>query len=177
MQALAEARMPDEFRSWWEAVEWITGIEGCSGTEALRRLAVKIAHGDVQAVNGYLTPLSRGLFPYRMIALTTNDVRPDVPLERRILISWEDLLKVWPPRSPEPTTAADETRAIALLKERLEADKHMTRERAFEACRERFPTLSERGFRSRVWPEARKAAGLDPKARSGRKRTAKTQSS
>ena len=168
--------MPDEFRPWLEAVEWIKDIEGYSWTEALRRLAVKLAHGDVQAVNGYLTPLSRGLFPHRLIALTANDLRPDVPLECRILISWEDLLKVWPQKSPVPT-AAVETRAIALLKERLEAEKHMTRERAFEACRERFPTLSERGFRSRVWPEARKAAGLDPKAPSGRKRTAKNQSS
>jgi len=49
--------MPDEFRPWLEAVEWIKDIEGYSWTEALRRLAVKLAHGDVQAVNGYLTPL------------------------------------------------------------------------------------------------------------------------
>jgi hypothetical protein len=169
MQALAEARMPDEFRPWWEAVQWIMDIEGCSLNEAQRKLAVVIARDDVPAVNGFLTPLSRGLFPYRLMALTTNDLRPDVPLERRTLISWEHLLRVWPPQRSGSPTARTETLAIEFTAELLKSDKHLTRQRAFEICRERFPGLSERGFRSRVWPEARKAAGLEPIAPAGRK--------
>ena len=48
-QALAEARMPDEpFRPWWEAVQWIAQIEGCSLKDAFIKLCGAVGRGDLQ---------------------------------------------------------------------------------------------------------------------------------
>jgi hypothetical protein len=66
--------------------------------------------------------------------------------------------------------AAHEHSAISFLTGQLGADRDMTRGEAWAVCRAEFRALSERGFRSRIWPSARQAAGLEPRAHAGRKR-------
>jgi len=63
--------------------------------------------------------------------------------------------------------AGDETKAINFLAEKLETNPNIKRDDAWSACREEFPALSERGFRSRIWPQARQSAGLETVAASG----------
>src|SRR5262249_24085236 len=79
-----------------------------------------------------------------------------------------EVLKLWG-HDRGSATAADETRAIAFLSRRLRAIAHLKLQDGLEFCRKEFPKLSERGFRSRVWPQAREAAGLEPKAPPGPK--------
>jgi hypothetical protein len=55
---------------------------------------------------------------------------------------------------------------MTLLRERAD---NVTVEEAFRLCRESNPLLSRRGFHARVWPNAREAAGLSPRAPAGRK--------
>ena len=81
---------------------------------------------------------------------------------------WRDhALRRWKTRSS--ATARDETLAITFLMKRLKVDNNLRRQDALEAGRGQFPKLSERGFRSRVWPQAREAAGLERTAPPGRK--------
>jgi hypothetical protein len=96
--------------------------------------------------------------------------------EQETLICWEDLLQQCPPKRPPFPTASDEAKAVDLLAEQLKADPNLGREAGLKICRERFPKLSARGFRFRIWPKAREAAGLNPIAPPGRKPTGKPQS-
>jgi hypothetical protein len=86
-------------------------------------------------------------------------------------VFWEDALRRWPQK---PAKAGDETKAANLLAEHLKTDEHLAREEAFKICLKRFPNLTERGFRFRVWPKARETAGLAPVAPAGRKPTKRT---
>jgi len=82
---------------------------------------------------------------------------------------WRDhVLLLWPPPRGS-TTTADEKRAVSLLRDCLKANNKLTRADAWAICRKQFPKLSERGFKFRVWPDARVAAGLERTARPGRK--------
>src|SRR5262249_47209231 len=89
--------------------------------------------------------------------------RPRKPLFRR-----DQALRLWPAKS----SAAAETRAITFLASRLKTNPNMRRDDAWRACHTKF-RLSERGFRQRVWPQARQTAGLEPTAPPGRKATRK----
>jgi hypothetical protein len=72
--------------------------------------------------------------------------------------------------SPEPGTAADENAAIGALAAHLKRNPELSRSDARAWCRAEGLRFSDRGFQSRVWPEARKRAGLARKASPGRKR-------
>jgi hypothetical protein len=190
MQALAEARMPDgsdggertnpQFREWWQdAVEWISENSGPTKQDALFILFDQLSRGLVRAVDGFLEPLSPRLFPDRLLKELSwyeerakqgplTYARAYLPPDRQTLISWTDLLKLCPPKHPV-SKVADETKAIDLLTDRLKSDSHLRRGQALEICRDQFPKLSERGFRSRIWPKAREAAGLKSRGRAGRK--------
>jgi hypothetical protein len=50
----------------------------------------------------------------------------------------------------------------------LREDDNLKFSDALAACRKEY-TLSERGFRSRIWPKAREGASLPPTAPAGRK--------
>jgi hypothetical protein len=189
MQALAEARMPDEmeqsertrlFRPWWEAVSWIADNQDCKPKEAFIKLCVALTRGYVRAADGRRNPLSRSLFPGRLALVSADDCLRSAGTwlepEQETLICWEDLLQLCPQKRLVSPTASDETKAIAVLADTLRADPGLGREAALKISRHHFPNLSERGFRSRVWPKAREAAGLNPIAPSGRKPTGKPQS-
>jgi len=70
--------------------------------------------------------------------------------------------------TPFSVVAAAENRAIKHLSEMLKFDRYLGREKGWDACREFGVTMT--GFKSRIWPRARKDAGLSPKARAGRKK-------
>ena len=70
----------------------------------------------------------------------------------------------------EAGTAADENAAIRALTAHLKANSEVRRTDARDWCRSQGFRISDRGFQSRVWPEARKRAGLPVKAPPGRKR-------
>jgi hypothetical protein len=157
-----------------EAIDWIQESEGCGLKNAYFKLSRALTRGYVQAVDGYTDPLSSRLFPDRLTQLVADSQREDFVEqaqrpEHETLIYSDDLLKVWPRKGGGSGKAADETKAIKLLAEHLKADAHVTREHALKLCRGHFPKISERGFRFRVWPEARRAAGLNPTASAGRK--------
>jgi hypothetical protein len=85
-------------------------------------------------------------------------------------------LKLW--RKPRGSaTTAIETNAKTFLANRLRANPEMKRNDALTACRSEFPKLSERGFKERVWPGARKEANLECQGHPGRKPTPKIQTS
>jgi hypothetical protein len=63
-----------------------------------------------------------------------------------------------------------ESEAIEILASHLRNDPNLKREDARALLRENAFNLSDRGFQYRVWPPARKLAGLEAIAPSGRKR-------
>jgi hypothetical protein len=195
MQALAEVRMPDDaersertklfterFRHWVYALFWIVEVERCTRQDAFFKLGDAISCGDLRA--GTETLLLREVIHDRLaqefahIFIKVEAAQSYAKMWRRpelvTYIFWEDLLRRWPqkpspPKPPSSATAGDEKKAVDFLVEQLEADQYLTRDRALEICRERFPKLTERGFRFRVWPKAREGAGLEPIASPGRK--------
>jgi hypothetical protein len=79
---------------------------------------------------------------------------------------WRDqVLALWLHRG----RSASEAAARKLLAPLLRTNPNLTFKAALNACRERYPRLSENGFRTLVWPRAREAAGLPEKGRSGRR--------
>jgi len=83
----------------------------------------------------------------------------------RVILS--DFDHQFPQRRSSSTTV--EKKAVAFLAEQLKTDRNKKRGDAWKACHENFPTLSERGFRFRVWPQARQEAGLESVAPPGAK--------
>jgi hypothetical protein len=67
-------------------------------------------------------------------------------------------------------TAGDETAAIKALASHLRINPQLNRAEAQSWLRAQGVNLADRGFQSRVWPRARERAGLEAKARPGRKR-------
>jgi len=95
---------------------------------------------------------------------------------RTPLFPRQRVLKLWEETRRSATRAA-ESKATKLVADYLRANPEIKRYDAFTACRKEFPTLSGRGFRERVWPDARTNAGLERRGRPGRKPTLKKQTS
>jgi hypothetical protein len=93
---------------------------------------------------------------------------------RKPIFSREQVLALWPQHGG---TTADEPPARKFLEELLKTNRNLTFEAALNACHEKYPRLSERGFRARVWPEARKAAGLPETGKAGRPKSSRSKSS
>jgi hypothetical protein len=108
-------------------------------------------------------PYERGLVSRRRAKQLDKTRRFRAPLFPRQLV-----LKFWP-QPHRATTAVTQKHAIAFLTGLLRTDGNMKRDAARAACQEKFPKLSERGFRFTVWPEARANAGLERSGRRGRK--------
>ena len=123
--------------------------------------------GDTKAIG----PDHKDLPPEAWDTVLSHDLRtwPAVRFRR------ENVLKVWPSLEPldqMPTgaggSARHETLAIRELTAILRQEPDIGRTDA--KARLTKYSLSGKGFASRVWPSARKEAGLDPRARPGRKR-------
>jgi hypothetical protein len=68
-----------------------------------------------------------------------------------------------------PLTIRQETTAVKSLAEHLKSEPKLTRAEAEHWLKVSGYYVSQRGFQSRVWPQARKQAGLPPLASPGRK--------
>jgi hypothetical protein len=75
------------------------------------------------------------------------------------------------PSAKQASVAADEEAAVKALKKELEVDRDMRVAEAISFCESQNFRVSERRIRSRVWPDARKLAGLLPLAPPGRKKS------
>jgi hypothetical protein len=104
------------------------------------------------------------------------NVRELAELDRRIKkldCEWSLVCQLRQSTSSKPVpfaTAGQETAAIELLSAHLKSNPDLTRKEAADWCTEKGFATSARGFQSRIWPGARREAGLDAKARAGRKR-------
>jgi hypothetical protein len=116
-------------------------------------------------------PYDRGLVGHRRAKRLDKARRFRAPLFPRQLA-----LKLWRVSRDSATTAI-ETRAKTFLATRLRENPEMKRNDALTACRTEFPKLSGRGFKERVWPDARNEAKLERQGRPGRKPTPKIQTS
>jgi hypothetical protein len=89
---------------------------------------------------------------------------------------WHHLPKSTPlfqPQKSQPVlaaTAGDETAAIRALASYLRSNRDLKKDEALSWCRILGFNLTRSGFQNRVWPRAREQAGLEAKARPGRKR-------
>jgi hypothetical protein len=139
MQALAEARMPDDaeqcsraqpfagrFLHWADAVWRIAEVEGCSKQDAFFKLGDAIACRDIRAVDGNEDPLSpKGIhdrlteeFDHIRHRVNNGDALSYAKRWRRpelvTYVSFEDLKRRWPPKHSSLPTAGHETSAVAV---------------------------------------------------------------
>jgi len=78
-----------------------------------------------------------------------------------------EVLRRWPKMSRRTRLVSEESAACEALKSQFE-QRELRREEAFEWCLTNGFDISRSGFQNRVWPKARKMAGLEPKALPGR---------
>ena len=103
---------------------------------------------------------------------------PDrLPLWRadKIELNTEDVAKLFGSGKDDgqkkPTaTARDESAATKALAAHLRTKSDLTKTAAKNWCSDQGFKVSDRGFKARVWPEARSRAGLPSKVLPGRKR-------
>ena len=76
----------------------------------------------------------------------------------------------WLLKLRRPSKVGSDENAIEFLSIKLKADHDLTRDAAWNACKGKFPNLSNRRFISHVWPKGRESAGLEPHAPRGRKK-------
>jgi hypothetical protein len=154
--------------SWEEALRRL--VDRGHESEATRRmLLITVLNGSV----GYYprralsleTQYRKGLLDPETGALRISH-RDENPWHVRVIES--DFERQFPMRRGS-STAGSEMKAVAFLASQLRTNRNMRRADAWKACCMEFPKLSERGFRSRVWPQARQDAGLEPTAPAGRK--------
>jgi hypothetical protein len=67
-------------------------------------------------------------------------------------------------------TARDEKKAVDFLTPLVKADPKLPFQKALDMCRKKIPQLREYGFRKRVLPKAREAAGLPKRGIPGRRK-------
>jgi hypothetical protein len=155
--------------SWRDALKRIIET-GHAGDTATTMLVEAVLSNVVPYYPTRALPLGRavqnGLFDLRTGAWRIY-ARDDNPWFLRLIRSDFDR---WVLKLRQPSKAGSETKAIAFLSAKLKANHDFKREHAWSACKSEFPSLSNRRFVSHVWPQARESAGLEPLARSGRKR-------
>jgi hypothetical protein len=120
-------------------------------------LARALQRGAIKAFDKSGNPLPRQAWAGGM-----GRTRSEVYFDRK------DVLRLWKRRAHTSPKINDETAAIKMLTGLLRENNNLKYSDALAACREEY-TLSGRGFRSRIWPEARRGAGLRPTAPPGRK--------
>lgn len=93
-------------------------------------------------------------------------------LYSRLRVAGADVSKIWPFSDPEPhsasaRTTADELRLTARLAMMLRGEPGLAKAEAAERL---SIGHRERAFELRIWPNARKTAGLGERAKAGRKK-------
>jgi hypothetical protein len=148
-------------------------------------LLVERGYSDAATAKGMLLEAmfsgSVGYYPRRAVSLETQYRKGLLDPESGVLrVSYREanpwyirvISSDFDHQFPErrgPSTTDVEKKAVAFLAEQLKTDHNMKRDDAWKACHENFPTLSERGFRFRVWPQARQEADLKSVAPPGAK--------
>jgi hypothetical protein len=174
--------------SFREIAEWLLDLDGRDGCTILQR---DLLGGDFEEDGrSKVLYLHHRSTMVRMTRQCLNDVidifPPDIVcleylarcwIPRRMFVSW--LAKHELPRAParfeprkkvrKPASARDEAAAIRELAEHFKINPLITRKDAEALCRREMPSLSKKGFRNRIWPNARAKAGLPKTARAGRK--------
>jgi hypothetical protein len=171
-----------------EIAEWLLDLDGRNAYDMLQRdlLAGDFEEGGRSRVLylNFRTKMARMTRPRLSDAMDTfpggiviSQYLARCWIPRQMFVHW--LAKHELPRAParfkprketrEFALASDETAITKALAERLRVDPNMTRRAAETWCRQAAPKLSVRGFKNRVWPNARKMARLEERARAGRK--------
>ena len=78
-----------------------------------------------------------------------------------------EIQRAWP--GSRQATASEEARAVKALAEKLGEAPNMTKADAERFCRDVVSRMTGRGFHDRIWPRARRMAGLSEIATAGRK--------
>jgi len=180
--------------SFREIAEWLSEIDGRGvPNESARAHAYDMLQCDLLAGEfeeggrsrvlylHFFTPMAKMTQARLQTALDTfpiENVRSNYLgrcwIPRHMIDRW--LAKHELPRSParfeprEDAVVSDEQRAIKALAAYLRQNPECRHADAAEWCRQRGFTFSGRGFRSRIWPQARGRAGLPEQASAGRKR-------
>jgi hypothetical protein len=153
MQALAEARMPDNaeqreddklftnrFKHWLLAAYWIEEVVHCDLRDAIFRLGDAISCGDVRAVDGRGVPILATAIHERLVQEFAHISMRDEPVrsyaqvwrspELVTYVLWEDLLRRWPSKPAtaeyrDSATPADLTSAAPVAAERPNTNENL----------------------------------------------------
>jgi len=174
--------------SFREIAEWLLDLDGRDACTILQR---DLLVGDFEeGGRSKVLYLHHRITMARMKQPRLNDAidtfPPDIVcseylarcwIPRRVFVRW--LAKHELPRAParfeprkevrKPLSASDEAAVIRVLAGHFKIDPLITREAAEALCRQEAPGLSKKGFRNRIWPNARAKAGLPTTAHAGRK--------
>jgi hypothetical protein len=143
---------------------------GLSPMQFMRAIEIMRSDGDLSPIDVREHILGR-----YQVDVREKDFRRPAAIRRAIPVPhWlyvpRDSLDKFVKSRPTATVAA-EGRAIDHLADLLKRDRKLTKAQARTAC-ENF-ALTGQGFEDRVWPQARKKAGLSARAPAGRKSRSK----